>query len=366
MSIPKFDPCELEVIAEVPGYPGAPPSKIYNTPLSQHDHGVKAFTRRPWWQMIQMVDTQMFSPSVIPDNIARAFCIEGGEFRAFNDRDVNRDMFGIEWEYEANIGGSIVRPGNPFLSDIAQWHEKVIWPDIDSWDWEESVKLNKDFLTPNRFNQMWFQTGWFERLIAFLDFEGAVVAIFDEDSQEHVHKFFDKLTNLYIRIFDKAVSAYPEVHSFFIHDDWGGQQAPFFSPSVAEKMIVPYMKRITDFLHSKDKLCELHCCGNVVQMVPNMIAAGWDAWAPQLMNDISKIYELYGDKILIGTMPQGLPPVGQFYALPEEEQRRFAREYADTFCRADKPSYFNCYAAYYMTPAFRDEMYVQSRINYAK
>jgi hypothetical protein len=365
MSIPKFDPRELEVIAEVPGYPGAPPFRIFNTPLSQHDHGVKAFSRSPWWQMIQMVDTQMFSPSVIPDNIARAFCIEGGDARTLKDRSVNSDMFGLEWEYEANVGGSIVRPGNPFLEGIEQWYDKVIWPDIDTWDWKSSLELNSNFLSPDRFNQMWFQTGWFERLIAFLDFENAVIAIFDEDSQEHVHKFFDKLTDLYIRIFDKATNTYPEIHSFFIHDDWGSQQAPFFSPAVVEKMIVPYMKRVTDFLHSKGLFCELHSCGNIIQMVPNIIAAGWDAWAPQLMNDIAKIYEMYGDKILVGTLPQGLPPVEQFYMLPVEVQQRFAHEYANTFCREDKPSYFNCYAAYYMTPAFRDEMYMRSRINYA-
>jgi hypothetical protein len=52
---------------------------------------------------------------------------------------------------------------------------------------------------------MWFQTGYFGAPDFPADFENALLAIFDEDSKEHVHKFFDKLTDLYIRIFDKAI-----------------------------------------------------------------------------------------------------------------------------------------------------------------
>ncbi|MDR2501694.1 MAG: methyltransferase [Oscillospiraceae bacterium] len=362
-NIKKFDPKELET-RDVQIGRGITVQE-FNYPINRHDHGVATFKRAPWWQMLQAVDGQIFTPAIIPDNVARAFCFEGGEPRKFEDHDINPDMFGIEWEYIAQVGGSMVRPGKPFLSDIEEWYDKVVWPDIEKWDWAGSAaKNNGTFLQPDKFNQMWFQTGWFERLISMLDFENAVMAIFDEDSQEHVHKFFDKLTDLYIRIFDKVVATYPEVHAFFIHDDWGSQKAPFFSPSVAEEMVVPYMRRVTDFLHSKGKLCELHSCGNIYQQVPNMIAAGWDAWAPQLMNDSQKIYDDYGDKILIATFPQGLPD--SIEALPEEEQRRYAREYAEKYCRADKPSFYNFYAAKYLTPAFREELYIRSREAYSK
>ena len=55
-----------------------------------------------------------------------------------------------------------------------------------------------------------------------------------------------------------------------------------------------------------------------------------------------------------------------FAKLPEEEQRRIAREYVDRCCRPDKSSFYNFYAAHWLTPAFREEMYKQSRINYSK
>ena len=93
-----------------------------------------------------------------------------------------------------------------------------------------------------------------------------------------------------------------------------------------------------------------------------MIAAGWDAWSGQEMNDTQKIYELYGDKILVGVMPD----MFDIETTSEDEQRARAREYADRFCRPDKPSFFNFLGSKLMTPAFREELYKQSRINYSK
>ena len=361
---PKFDPKELEVISEIPGYGGRPGIKVLNTPLTLREHCARAFRKDPWWQMYQAVDARLFSPRVIPDNIARAFIHEGGSPFDADTEGGGPDMFGIEWEYVAQVGGSMVRPGAPLLEELGEWREKLAWPDIGTWDWEDAAARNNgSYLSGDTFNQMWFQTGWYERLISFMDFEGAVMALFDEDSQEEVHALFDKLTDLYIRIFDKVVTTFPDVDAFFIHDDWGSQQAPFFSPAIAEKMIVPYMKRVTDFLHSKGKFCELHSCGNIIQQVPNIIAAGWDAWAPQLMNDSHKIYEMYGDKLLIAVSPQGWPK--NFAELPEEEQRRYAREYAEKFCKPGKPSFYNFYALDFVTPAFREELYIASREMYS-
>ncbi|MDR2530542.1 MAG: methyltransferase, partial [Oscillospiraceae bacterium] len=246
--------------------------------------------------------------------------------------------------------------------------------DIESWDWAGSAAAkNGTYLNDGTFAQMWFQTGFFERLIALLEFENAAVAILDEDSQEHVHKFFEKLTDLYIRIFDKAIETYkaPDGTSYikavFFHDDWGSQKAPFFSPDVCEEMIVPYMKRMIDFLHSKDVFCEFHSCGNNYLQVPNMIKAGWDAWAPQLMNDCYKIYDDFGDKLLIATFPMGVPAADELAKLPESEIRAAARSYADKCCVAGKSSFYNYYAADYLRiPAFKEELYVRSRMNYSK
>ncbi|MDR1821385.1 MAG: methyltransferase [Oscillospiraceae bacterium] len=364
MSIPKFDNAELEAVFETPPFGASPGMKFYKTPVTAHDGIAALFQKKPLWQVIEHAEFRMFTPRVVPDNVARAFCFEARPFDA-NKEGGGSDMFGIIWEYVAQVGGSMVRPGKPFLEDISEWKEKVVFPDIDKWDWEGAAKANNGtYLQPDNFNVVWFQTGFYERLISLLDFEGAVLAVFDEDSQADVHEFFDKLTDLYIRIFDKYLTYFDHIHAVYFHDDWGSQKETFFSPSVAEEMIVPYMKRITEFLHSKGIFAELHSCGQLYKQVPNMIKAGWDAWGPQTMNDSYKIYDDYGDKIIIAVTPQGLPE--NFAKLPEEEQRKYAREFADRFARPDKPSMFNFYGAQYLTPAFREELYIRSRENYSK
>ena len=367
--VAKFDPKELE---KKPGFVFGRPVELFNCPLNQHDADEAFFKKEAWWQMYQASDTFMFNPHISPDNIARGFVFEA-EMGKYMDQKGGPDMFGVEWEWVEQVGGSMVRPGKPYLEDIEDWREKIVWPDVDSWDWEGCAKANNGtFLKKENFNQLWFFTGYYERLIAFMEFENAIMAIFDEDCQEEVHAFFERLTELYLDILKHVCDYFPDVNAIFFHDDWGSQKETFFSPAVVEEMIVPYMKRITDYLHSRGVWCELHSCGNNYKQIPNMIKAGWDMWAPQLMNDCYKIYDDFGDQIIIATYPMNIPEEIQnlrseeergeaFAKLPEEEQRRIAREYVHRVNKIGKPSSYSFYASHWLTPAVREELYVESR-----
>ena len=369
----KYSPAELTVRGQIPSRFG-PPMDIFTTPITPRENTLRLYQgKTPMWPPFAMGENTDIMIDCDPENKARSPRPEG----VSSDTPIN-DGYGVDWVYVDVVGGAMVRPGNPYMEDISEWREKIVWPDLDSWDWEGSAKINNGtFLKKENFNQMWFQTGFYERLIAFMEFEGAIMALFDEDSQPEVHAFFDKLTDFYIDLFKHVIKYFPDVNAVFFHDDWGSQKETFFSPAIAEEMIVPYMRRLTDFLHANGIFCELHSCGNNYKQVPNYIKAGWDAWAPQLMNDSYKIYDDFGDKILIATFPQNIPEEimklpttdeqgAAFAKLPEEEQRRIAREYADRVCVHGKPSFYNFYAAHWLTPAFREELYKESRINYSK
>jgi hypothetical protein len=125
------------------------------------------------------------------------------------------------------------------------------------------------------------------------------------------------------------------------------------------------MKKITDFFHAKGKPCDLHSCGNLLKQVPNFIKAGWDSWTPQLMNDTGKLYDLYGDTLLISIAPEQF----DIKSASEKEQRKYARAFAERFCNPEKPSAINMYAQLadnsVITSVYREEIYRQSRIRYA-
>ncbi len=360
MAIPEFNPEELKVIEEIPETPRMPSYKVYNYPVTAREGVIAAFKREPVWQVVDP-DIKIFTPRIIPDNVARSFVYEEKPFDPNSGGGL--DMFGIDWEYIPVAGGSMVRPGKAFMEDANEWYDKLVWPDVDSWDWKGSAEENNGtYLKPDIFNMVWFQTGFYERLISFMDFEAAVMAMIDDDQIDAVKDLFDKLADLYIKIFDNYFKYYENIDGIYFHDDWGAQKETFFSPDTAAELIVPYMKRITDFIHSKGKFAELHSCGQLSKQIPNMIDAGWDAWGGQIINDFENIYDKYGDKILVGVVPEKFDPENT----SEEEQRAIARRYAEKYCNPYKPSYLHRYGAQFLTPAFREELYIQSRKIYSK
>jgi hypothetical protein len=332
--------------------------KQYSYPVTPREAFKAALDGEAVWQ-ITGIEKETFTPRIIPDNVARAFVLESKSFDALTQGG-GKDMFGIEWVYVPTADGSMVKPGNPLLSDMNEWRDRIAWPNIESWDWHGSGRENNgSFLKPNLFNALMFQNGYFERLITFLDFEGALLALTDEEQKQATKDFFERLVNLYIDIFTKAIAIYPNLDAFEIHDDWGSQQNTFFSPAVVAEMIVPYMRKVNDFIHAQGLYSICHSCGNNIMQLENYVAAGYDAWNPQAMNDTKAIYDQIGDRLFIGVYDEPHPES------TEDEQRTRARAYADTFCKPGKPSFMNMYSAACLTSSYWEELYVRSRINYS-
>jgi len=352
-----FDQKEIDEAVMTEGFFGMP-LKLYKYPVTPKEAYKLLYQKKPVWQIMGSAELKMFSPAVIPDNVARGFIIDGSGHAPAVDHEINPDMFGIEWEYIQQVGGSMVRPGKPALIDANDWKKVIKFPDIDSWDWEGSAKANAEYLNTEKFIQFWFLTGWFERLISWMDFEAAAFALVDDDQVDAVKEIFDALSDLYIKIFDKVLKYFPQIDGFCIHDDWGGQKSCFFSPDTGEDVIVPAMKKVTDYLHSKGIWCDLHSCGQELKQIPNFIKAGWDSWSGQPMNDTHQQYELYGDQIIMGVYADELKP-----DITDEEARAAAKAYVDKFCKPNKPSTLN-YMSMAPNDAFRDEIYKLSRIAY--
>lgn len=372
MHIPPFDEKELCVTAEEVfpyGVPG--PTPIYDFPVTPREAVQLLYQGKPPWQIMTNmgIEYMTFMPAVIPDNQARAMVIDATATLEDNTTG-GKDMFGVEWEYVPVAMGSMVKPGAPLISDASEFAQKIVWPDVDSWDWEGNSAANRELLAANssKMISMLFFNGFFERLISLMDFEGAIMALVDEEQKEYVKEFLEKLTDTYIKIFDKLFACYPEIGAYCVHDDWGSQQTSFFSPAVAEEMLVPHMKKLVDHLHAHGKIADLHSCGNTINQVPNFITAGWDSWSPQEMNDTAAIYELYGNEILISVMPEAFDPE----VTSDEDQRANARAFAEQFCKKDKPSALNMYAIAsakftpMVTTVWREELYRCSRVVYGE
>ena len=285
----------------------------FKTPISSLEN-MRAFLNNetPCW--MPNGDLITITPEIVPDNVARAFVQEANP----TDRKGGPDMFGVQWVYEDSAGGSMVIPGNPILKDANDWKEVIHFPDVDSWDWEKSAEENRELLNTDKLVTIWIFNGMFERLISFLDFEDAAVALIDEDQQDEVKALFQALTDFYKKLIDKFVQYYA-IDAVFFHDDWGAQRSPFFSLATCREMLVPYLKQIVDHCHSHNLIFDFHCCGKNEPLVPAMIECDMDIWGGQPINDKKMLVDTYGDKILIGIHS----PFNPAHPAPEDDEELY-------------------------------------------
>ncbi|MDR2529923.1 MAG: methyltransferase [Oscillospiraceae bacterium] len=339
-----FSKTELTPIDSIPGFFGRPALPIFNTPLSaRENYNAFYWERRPWWLPAPSEGTMLIDP-LYNDRLGR-----GGP-------DGTTDSFGIEWEYIASAGGSIVRPGEPFVRDANELKDKIKFPDIDSWDWAKTAaetKCDSRILTTISFVNGF----WFERLISFMDFAPAAMALIDDEQSDAVAAFFDESTAFACKLVDKYCEYFPGLDGFDIHDDWGAQKAPFFSESVAYELFVPHMKQLTDHIHSKGRVVTLHSCGHVEDRVKCFIDGGFDAWTPQAMNDTHRLYDEVGDKIAIAVIPEKFDPA----TTSPEKQRELGMAFAEKFTQPRKLATVSYYGGDYFTPAFHEGLYEKSR-----
>ena len=219
----------------------------------------------------------------------------------------------------------MVRPGSPVLQDANDWPNVIKFPDVEGMDWKSCAELNAPLNKTERAFKICFQNGLFERLISFMDFEGAALAIVDDEQKDAIHALFAKLCDMYEAMITKYMECL-DIDGVMFHDDWGSQRAPFFSQDTCREMLVPYLKRLADFCHSKGLWFEHHCCGKNELLVPCMVEAGVDIWMGQPMNDTDMLIEKYGDKIMFGVYP---PETSA--SMSDEEIDRIAREFAEKY-----------------------------------
>ena len=328
-------------------------------PISPRENLTLVYARKkPAWIPLG-ADSVFFTPRIDPDNVARCFVFEANPLKP-EEMTGGPDRHGIEWVYVPAAYGSMVRPGNPILNDANDWEKVINFPDLDLWDWDASSEANKDYVKTDRFITISILTGFFERLISFMDFENAAIALIDEEQKTAVHGLFQELANLYKKMIDKYVYAYkPDLLS--LHDDWGAQRAPFFSLETVMEMIVPYIKQVVDHCHEAGVFYSQHSCGKNELLVPAYIATGADSWGGQSINDMESLYGSYGDKIIL-SMPSGLRVKNDGMGIisdPEEAAlaaKAFVAKYAPLY--GQKPVFCD---AFFAPAEFWETLYAESR-----
>jgi len=171
----------------------------------------------------------------------------------------------------------------------------------------------------------------FERFWSFRGMENALCDFYEYP--EKVHQLFRALTDFYKVVLTRGRK---ELHldAIWTSDDIGTQTSPFFSMDIFREFFKPYYKELIDHAHGLGMHFWMHCCGNILPIIPELIEIGLDVLHPiqKYTMEEQEVAQKYGDQICIwaGFDVQRIIPYGT-----PEEVRQEVRQMIDTYYRKD-------------------------------
>ena len=178
MSIVKFSESEMKRIGsyKIPGSYGSASVEQprLSTPITPRENVLRVFRgEKPLWLPNMNRDMNLICPDMMPDAAARAF---GGI-----------DWFGVEWQYEPLTKAAMVKPGTRRLSDIVNWENELVFPDLNELDWEKDAEELYSMLPNDRFTYFVVYNGIFERTADLTNFEDTFCYLLEEPDALELH-----------------------------------------------------------------------------------------------------------------------------------------------------------------------------------
>ena len=154
----------------------------------------------------------------------------------------------------------------------------------------------------------WKAEGRFIQLVVWFGFdvahsrmigtENMLIAMYEEP--EWVKDVFDTYLNTSLDLCQRILDAGYEFDGVFWYDDMGYKGAPFFSPALYRELLQPYHKKVVDWAHERGMVTELHSCGFIEPLLPDIVETGVEMLNPLEIKagmDPFKLKKLYGDKL---------------------------------------------------------------------
>ena len=89
---------------------------------------------------------------------------------------------------------------------------------------------------------------------------------------------FVKIGDLYVELWSEMIRRYDDLFVFYrMGDDLGFKSATLLEPETIRQHILPQYKRVIDLAHATNKKFLLHSCGNIFEIMDDILALGIDA-----------------------------------------------------------------------------------------
>jgi len=177
------------------------------------------------------------------------------------------------------------------------------WSQLDevfsAWPDHNYLNMFPDNPAPNgTYRVATFWQSYFERLWSFRGMTNSLIDLHCESRS--VHRLFEKLTDFYLVVMERAKKEL-NIDGIFTSDDIGMQTAPFFSLKVFRELFKPYYSALISKAHQLGIHFWLHTCGNVELFMEDYVDMKLDVIHPiqkYCMNE-KTIADRYGNDICI-------------------------------------------------------------------
>ena len=171
------------------------------------------------------------------------------------------------------------------------------WPDKTSIDFSEFESVIP--LLPDGMRIIGQTGGIFETAQTLMGYSGLCFGLHDELAL--VEMVFERLGVLYEAMYE-GMASIDEVGALVISDDMGFKTQTLISAEHLRKLVLPYHKKLADIAHKHGKPCILHSCGQLEEVMEDIIEyVGIDAkhsFEDQIL-PVTEAYKKYGNRISI-------------------------------------------------------------------
>jgi uroporphyrinogen decarboxylase len=179
--------------------------------------------------------------------------------------------------------------GSIWRLDQSPWHQEepaLKEPSFKNYRWPDpkaafsspnDVQNAQRFCSENKdkhFINASIGWGLFESCWGIRGFENVLMDIVAEPG--FVDELLDRLTEQFLAYVKFTCESLPEVDAIMFGDDWGDQRGVIIGPDRWRKLFKPRYARIYDAVHAAGKRVITHCCGSIVDILPDVIEIGLD------------------------------------------------------------------------------------------
>jgi len=194
---------------------------------------------------------------------------------------------------------------NFFIDDREKWETMVKPLLTDDTQLEKRINFKayrekKQFCKEHELFFVWSGVNVFECIHPLVGHEEMLAAMIYDP--EWIEDMCDTYADLTIKAQKLLFEREGLPDGIWFYEDMGYKGAPFMSPAMYEQFLYPAHKRTCDFAHSLGLPVIMHSCGFVEPLLDGMIKAGIDGLQVIEIKagmDLLRIYEKYGDKILL-------------------------------------------------------------------